>query len=79
MVLLVLPSTQVFDDMPISQAYDMFHKLSLRHLCVINHDGLLVGMLTRKDLEKHHVVHVSNASAWVSSCGERDEKIISSN
>eukprot|EP01136_Pigoraptor_vietnamica_P020276 Opistho-1_new@68945 len=33
-----------------SQAYTLFRNLGLRHLCVINRDSYVIGIITRKDL-----------------------------
>ena len=34
----------------VARAFDVFRKLVMRHLCVTNNEGMLVGILTRKDL-----------------------------
>ena len=40
----VYPTTKV------ARAFELFRKLGMRHLCVVNNHGVLVGMVTRKDL-----------------------------
>ena len=34
----------------VARAFELFRKLGMRHLCVCDNDGILVGIITRKDL-----------------------------
>lgn len=34
----------------VARAFELFRKLGMRHLCVVNNMGMLIGILTRKDL-----------------------------
>ena len=34
----------------VARAFDVFRKLGMRHMCVTDNEGMLVGMITRKDL-----------------------------
>ena len=34
----------------VARAFEVFRKLGMRHMCVVDQQGTLVGMLTRKDL-----------------------------
>lgn len=34
----------------VARAYEIFRKLGMRHLCVVDNSGMLAGVLTRKDL-----------------------------
>eukprot|EP00808_Paulinella_micropora_P004910 g49360.t1 len=45
----------VYNNISIARAYDLYRKNSLRHLCVIDLNGNLVGILTRKDLMRYRV------------------------
>jgi hypothetical protein len=40
----------------VARAFDIFRKLGMRHLCVIDVSHRLVGMLTRKDLMTYRVM-----------------------
>eukprot|EP00808_Paulinella_micropora_P004250 g28650.t1 len=42
----------VFADCRLAKAYDVFRMNQMRHLCILDHHGHLVGMVTRKDLMK---------------------------
>ena len=54
------PPHVVHETMSVSKAYSMFRQLGLRHLCVVDGNFYLVGILTRKDflrafhIESHH-------------------------
>ena len=37
--------------------FRQFRALGLRHLLVVNDEGEVVGMVSRKDLARHKVVH----------------------
>eukprot|EP01052_Picozoa_sp_SAG31_P084130 SAG31_NODE_44399_length_263_cov_0.615854_1_plen_76_part_10 len=39
----------------VARAFEMFRKLGMRHLCVIDSDGCVVGMITRKDLMTYKI------------------------
>lgn len=45
----------VYEDCPVARAYRLFVTMGARHLLVINHDGDLVGILTRHDM--HMLTH----------------------
>jgi CBS domain-containing protein len=34
----------------VARAFEIYRKLGMRHMCVVDQHGMLVGMLTRKDL-----------------------------
>ena len=34
----------------VARAFDVFRKLGMRHMCVVDNEGMLVGIITRKDL-----------------------------
>ena len=40
---------------PLGRAFHVFRTLGLRHLCVVEPDGVLVGLVTRHDLTEHAV------------------------
>lgn len=40
----------VYSHATVARAYDIFRKLGMRHMCVVNNSGDLVGLLTRKNL-----------------------------
>jgi len=50
------PST-VLHSTPLPQMFRQFRALGLRHLLVVNDEGEVVGMVSRKDLARHKVVH----------------------
>ena len=39
----------------VARAFDVFRKLGMRHMCVVDSDNLLVGIVTRKDLMTYKV------------------------
>ena len=36
--------------MKVARAFDVFRKLGMRHMCVVDYEGMLVGFIKRKDL-----------------------------
>ena len=51
----------VMANTPLPQAYKLYRSLGLRHLCVTNHRGELVGILTRHELTEHRMVELREA------------------
>ena len=49
------PVVTVNERMGLHKAYRMFRQMGMRHLTVVNNDGVVVGIVTRKDLE--HAAH----------------------
>jgi len=47
----------VLHSTPLPQMFLQFRALGLRHLLVVNDEGELVGIVSRKDLARHRVVH----------------------
>ncbi len=47
--------TTIADNALVTQAYRLFRSLGLRHLCAVDTDGDVVGVLTRHDLVESHV------------------------
>jgi hypothetical protein len=39
----------------VQRAYRLFRTMGLRHLPVVNHDNVLVGMITRQDVTEHRL------------------------
>ena len=46
----------VFPHTTVARAYSIFRKLGLRHLVVLERDGRVCGMITRKDLMLYKLV-----------------------
>ena len=40
----------VYGHTKLARAFEIFRKLGMRHLCVINTHGMLIGLVTRKNL-----------------------------
>ncbi|GAB1602251.1 chloride transport protein 6-like [Argonauta hians] len=45
----------VYPNTPVSQVFQLFRSMGLRHLPVVSHDGEVVGMVTRHDLTHEHL------------------------
>jgi CBS domain-containing protein len=40
----------IYPHTKVARAFELFRKLGMRHLCVVDNQGILVGIVTRKDL-----------------------------
>ena len=40
----------IYPNTKVARAFELFRKLGMRHLCVVDNQGILVGIVTRKDL-----------------------------
>jgi hypothetical protein len=53
------PAT-IHESASVRKAYTMFRGIGLRHLCVIDHEHVCVGLITRHDLLEHHIEHIAH-------------------
>jgi hypothetical protein len=68
--------TQTTESASLSRTYRLFRTLGLRHLCVVNHHNQVVGMITRKDLEPHHLAERSDiprTRVWATRSTDNNE------
>ena len=65
----------------VARAFDLFRKMGMRHLCVCDNEGMLVGIITRKDLMTYRLadnIRLYKAEAmilgWVQRWRDRKAK-----
>jgi len=62
----------------VASCYTLFRKLGLRHLPVLGKRGVVVGIITRKDLildEESHAAHAAHAAAQQGHGGKQDKTV----